>query len=108
MKQHLLHFKHKLNLPETVLSYADPGFNDPLPEQHEQQISASETTTTSSSSKPVVNETDVVPLVANLGCFVADQVRAALTETNPCCSAMHCQQPLTPSYYEDEGDSKHF
>merc|ERR1712232_311872 len=52
----------------------DPDFNDPLPEQ---QQSSSETTI-----KSVVNESDVMSLVENLGCFTIDQVRAALTETN--------------------------
>jgi len=48
---------------------SDSDFNDPLPE---------------SSDKPAanVNESDVASLVENLGCFTADQVRAALGEVN--------------------------
>jgi ubiquitin carboxyl-terminal hydrolase 5/13 len=48
----------------------DPDFNDPLPE-----TTAASAAATSNSD---VNETVVMSLVDNLGCFTADQVRAAV------------------------------
>lgn len=53
----------------------DADFNDPLPESTSDGNAA-----TSSSSN--VDEGVVQSLVENLGCFTADQVRAALQETN--------------------------
>jgi uncharacterized UBP type Zn finger protein len=53
----------------------DADFNDPLPETTSDGHAA-----TSSSSN--VDEGVVQSLVENLGCFTADQVRAALQETN--------------------------
>merc|ERR1712012_263179 len=52
-------------------------FNDLLPE--EDAAAAAPTTTTSDSG---VDEGIVMSLVASLGCFTADQIRAALKETN--------------------------
>jgi ubiquitin carboxyl-terminal hydrolase 5/13 len=52
---------------------SDPDFNDPLPEQ-------SQTEANSASHGPSVDEGTVSTLVASLGCFTTDQVRAALKE----------------------------
>jgi ubiquitin carboxyl-terminal hydrolase 5/13 len=49
---------------------SDPDFNDPMPEKGAE----------SASSGPDVDEATVSSLVANLGCFTSDQVRAALKE----------------------------
>ena len=51
----------------------DPDFNDPLPEDD---------AAATSSGSPGVDEGVVQSLVASLGCFSADQVRAALKETS--------------------------
>eukprot|EP00977_Amphora_coffeiformis_P028925 scaffold37935_cov191-Amphora_coffeaeformis.AAC.1 len=53
----------------------DPDFNDPLPED-----TVSEAPAAASSSS--VDEVIVQSLVESLGCFTADQIRAALQETN--------------------------
>jgi ubiquitin carboxyl-terminal hydrolase 5/13 len=52
----------------------DPDFNDPMPE-----VAAVSTTTYDDSG---VDESVVMSLVENLGCFTMDQVRAALKETS--------------------------
>lgn len=52
----------------------DPDFNDPLPEAGASSSSAPE--------ESGVDESVVTSLVQNLGCFTADQVRAALKECN--------------------------
>ena len=52
---------------------SDPDFNDPLPEESNNNANAN-------SDGPSVDEGIVSSLVANLGCFTADQVRAALKE----------------------------
>lgn len=52
----------------------DPDFNDPVPEGAPAPAPAS--------SDPNVDEGVVMSLVENLGCFTADQVRAALKSTN--------------------------
>jgi ubiquitin carboxyl-terminal hydrolase 5/13 len=52
----------------------DPDFNDPLPEPSESQGGTGATDTG-------VDESVVQSLVDSLGCFTADQVRAALKET---------------------------
>ena len=54
----------------------DPDFNDPLPEDAVATVSP---VTASNSS---VDESVVQSLVESLGCFTADQIRAALQETN--------------------------
>lgn len=53
----------------------DPDFNDPLPEQQQSNNS-------SGAATDGVDDAVVASLVASLGCFTADQVRAALKETN--------------------------
>jgi len=52
----------------------DPDFNDPIPEP------SSTTTDSTKSEVAVVDESVVMSLVENLGCFNAEQVRAALKE----------------------------
>jgi ubiquitin carboxyl-terminal hydrolase 5/13 len=56
----------------------DPDFNDPLPAPAESQATSGGGSGASDAS---VDESVVQSLVDNLGCFTADQVRAALKET---------------------------
>lgn len=58
----------------------DPDFNDPLPEPSS-DAAASGGGTSARSDPSAVDEATVLSLVENLGCFTADQVRAALRET---------------------------
>jgi len=55
----------------------DPDFNDPMPEP-----GASAAPAAASGAGDGVDEATVMSLVENLGCFTADQVRAALKEAN--------------------------
>ena len=55
----------------------DPDFNDPMPE-----ADASAPASTTEGGADGVDEATVMSLVENLGCFTADQVRAALKESN--------------------------
>ena len=56
---------------------ADPDFNDPIPE-----ADASASAPAPGGGADGVDEATVMSLVENLGCFTADQVRAALKESN--------------------------